>query len=51
MLPNSHTYSNLAGDWAEKKQEHHVTSRIGRSSAAAKFRPSLQVRKNIYIFE
>ena len=31
-----YTYSiNLAGDWAEKKQAHHVTSRIGRSSAAA----------------
>jgi hypothetical protein len=40
----------LAEDWAEKKQEHHVTSRIGRSSAAVRFRPSLQVRKKTFIY-
>jgi hypothetical protein len=41
----------LAGDWAEKKQEHDVTSRMGCSSAAVRLRPSLQVRKKHLIFE
>jgi hypothetical protein len=40
----------LAGDWAEKKQENHVTSRIGQSSAAVRLRPSLQVRKKTFIY-